>query len=127
MATKTPALLTVDCENTDVKKLTFTKIDNANERSQTQGISYANYDYLPGVTRNFVFKTKPIKFTQYCIPQKNKNTEKWIKEDKDREYFRIPWDPSQPNSGSLFKMFEAIDDHIESQKAAIFGDIANKY
>ena len=120
-------LLTVDCDNVEVKKLTFSKIDNANSRSVTQGISYANYDYMPGVKKNFVFKTKPIKFTQYGIPQKTQKTEKWIKTDQDREYLRIPYDPLQPNAIALFKMLEAIDAHIETQKSAIFGENASKY
>ena len=121
------ALLTVDCENVECKKLSFTKIDNQNERSAGQGISYANYDYLPNVSRNFVFKTKGLRFTQYGIPQKNEKTAKFIKEDKDREYFRIPWDPSQDNCNALFSMLEKIDEHVEKCKTAIFGENANKY
>ena len=119
--------LMIDCENADTKKLSFTKIDNQNARSAGQGISYANYEYLPSTVKNFVFRTPPIKFTQYGIPQKNEKTEKFIKSDQDREYFRIPYDPAQPNCVTLFQMLESIDERVEQCKDAIFGDQSNKY
>ena len=124
---KNTQTLMIDCENADPKKLSFTKIDNSNVRSAGQGISYANYDYMPNTSKNFVFRTNPIKFTQYGIPQKNEKTEKFIKSDQDREYFRIPYDPSQPNCVTLFKMLEAIDARVEECKDLIFGDQSSKY
>ena len=120
--------MVIECEKTNVKKnLTFTELDTKNERSKSQAICYPNYEYIPNVKKNFIFKTGPIKLVQYGITAINEKTKQWIKSDKDREYVRIPYNPEDPNSVALFKMLEEADEVARSQQATIFGTKSSQY
>ena len=117
----------IECEKVATNNVTFTELDTKNERSANQSLCYPNYEYLPGVKKNFIFKTGAIKLTQYGIPQMTDKTKKWIKSDQDREHFRLPHDPTQPTSVALFKMLSALDKHVLQNQANIFGANAAKY
>ncbi|AYV84444.1 MAG: hypothetical protein Hyperionvirus25_30 [Hyperionvirus sp.] len=121
------APMVIDCEKIDVKKVSISPLDTKNERLAGQGMSFVNYEFLPKVQKSFIFKTGPIKLVQGGIPQMNDYTSKWCKSDKDREFFKVPCDPNQPNSVALFDMLERLDKHTQECAPGIFGANHNKY
>jgi hypothetical protein len=117
----------VECGKVNAKNLTFTDLDTKNARSAAQSIAYPNYEYIPNVKKNFIFKTDIIQISQYGIPMMNDKTKEWIKSDKDREYFRLGHDKTQASCNSLFKMLKDIDARVLELMPVIFGANANKY
>ena len=113
-----------DIENIDAKKISFAKVTYDEKYSYNQKNTFPVYEYSTNKTNKLVFLTKPIKFTQYGLPQLNST---FIPSDKDRFYFKIPCDSTQPNSIALFKKLKEIDDYVISQKKIILGDAANSY
>jgi hypothetical protein len=106
----------VECDKFDITKFSFTEVDMGDKPkgpnkavNKSQYTAYPRYNYGTKAAPNeqqFYFKTKPIKFVQGGIP---KAPTEFIKTDKQRDFFRVPEDKSQPGCVELFKMFEAID------------------
>jgi hypothetical protein len=118
--------IVIDCDQVNVKRLSFTELDG--NRNKTQQICFPYYEYMPGTKKNFLFKTGPIKIVQYGIPGITEHTERWIKSDDDRAYVRIPYDETQKDCVNLFQMLLKIDDvMINNFQQKIFGSNANKY
>src|SRR5580692_3895964 len=99
----------IDDKDFDITKLTFTEVDFKSDRTPMQGIAFPGYYYSSGQSSTLVFKTGPICLVQYGIP---KLSPKWIKDDRDREYIKVPYDLTQPSCVSLFSMLKSIDDYM---------------
>lgn len=118
----------IHCKDVIIEKVLFTPLDTINERSKGQSISYPHYEYYDNITNKFIIKTDPIIITKYGIPTKNDKKNKMVKNDRDREYFRIPYDETQPNCVSLFELLIKIDNYMETiQKKKIFGLHEDEY
>ena len=100
----------ITCDKFDPKKFTVEEpqLDSKynKEKKNSQIISFARYDYDDGTKSSLYFETGEIRFTQYGIKNIDDN---YIKSDKDRGYFRVPYDKSQPACVELFAMLAAID------------------
>ena len=117
------------CKDFDASKLTFSELDMQKKDiySINQCVCFAYYEYFPEFKNKFLFKTNPIKLKQYGIPYVNEKTMQFIKSDKDREYFKLPYDKSQSSCNDLFKMLSDIDARVLELQPMIFGTNAHKY
>lgn len=98
------------------------EINKNKEMNSFLGFSRYNFgkDSSP-VYNQLVVKTDPIKLTSYGIP----SIGKYVKEDKNRKYIKVPYDESQPSCVALFKMFEEIDNYaINNKEKFITGPLA---
>ena len=116
----------IKCQNFKTDKMTFSEFNTKNQRNVSQMICFPYYDNTD-TTFNLIFKTDPIKITQYGIPKIGPKTADFIKSDQDREYIKIPYDVSQPNSVELFKMLESIDKYMPTIQDKIFGTKSKQY
>lgn len=120
-------LLVIGCDAFDIKKFSVEEIqmDSDYNKKSNQYITFPRYKYNDkDAQAQFTFKTKQIKITQHGI---KKIDNKYVKSDKDRDYFKIPYDESQPECVELFKMFEEIDKYMEKNKDALLGSNLKKY
>jgi len=116
----------IKCPNFKIVKLSFSDFNSKNQRNATQLICFPYYDNTD-MTHNLIFKTEPIKLTQYGIPKINAKTSDYIKSDRDREYIKIPYDESQLNCVQLFKMIQQIDEYMPTIQEKLFGPKAKQY
>ncbi len=117
------------CPNFNIKNLTIPEIDRTskNNKSEGQWISFPKYSHGSQGEENFIFQTPAIQFTQYGMPSKNS---KFVKNDKDRMFIKMPFDPSQPGCTQVRTMLEAIDNDVGSsaqQKRILGAKFAPKY
>lgn len=120
--------LMIKCDDFNPTKLSFTELDTTNEKTKAlnQFMVYSRYNYGKDdspVTNGLVIKTDPIKFTQYGIPKSSV----YAKEDKDRSYIKLPWDPTQDSCNKIFKMFEKIDKYMIDNKEKLFSGPLKKF
>lgn len=110
------------CKSFDIDRSSITGIIDS-KYVPSQGISYLMYNHDNGDSQ-LIFETDPIKFTQYGIPLLNNL---YYKTDKDRNFFKIPYDPEQKGCIDLFKMLKNIDNLIIKNKKNMFDKLADKY
>ena len=114
----------ISCKKFDPSKVTITELDTENERSASQSIAYVHYQYKPNTrSENLIFQTGDIKLTDYGIP----DIGDYAKEDKERQYVKVPIDLSQPACVELQSMLEKLDDYVRSKQNDIFGKSAKLY
>ncbi|CAH6421793.1 Hypothetical protein KVN_LOCUS480 [uncultured virus] len=107
------------CNDFDIKRFKFTELDTKNVRSKAQWISYPRYDYPGRGETNFMFQTPEFNITQYGLPRKD--PEGFYKEDNQRNFIKVPLDPTQEGCKTLEKMLLKIDEYVEKNKKTILG------
>lgn len=115
-----------NCNSFDINKFNLTEA--INNITSPQLIAFPKYNYNDEYANaKLIIKTGEIKITTYGIPTING---KYIMNDSDRNYIKIPHDPSQVSCNELFDMLEKIDIYMskEETKKKIFGDnMSNMY
>lgn len=110
----------------------YNKVDFQNvnltdlNKEGTQGVSFINYTNSSGKEEKLIVQTGNIKLTNGGIPQIHP---KYCKEDKDREYIKIPFDPEQESCMELKQFLDRADEHFGSEqvKEKLFGKSKSKY
>jgi hypothetical protein len=114
----------ISCKKFVPENVSITALDTQNERIQTQAIAYVHYQFKPNVRpENLIFQTGDIKLTEYGIPELGD----FAKEDKDRQYVKIPFDMTQPACVELCSMLEKFDKYVLSCQETIFGKTSKLY
>lgn len=89
----------------DPSNVKFSRVEN-NEYAKTQKMSFPRYTCNKRGEISVVIQTPIIQLTQYGIPPLH---EDYCKSDDDRQYIKIPFDPTQEEVMKLKEIFEEID------------------
>lgn len=99
----------IKCENFEIKKLTLEKFDEnipAN-KSGPQIMTFPKYEYDGNNKKNPVVVTGEIQLTQHGLASYKKDDNTPI---VYHDFFKIPYDESQPACVEFFEILEQIDD-----------------
>ncbi len=107
------------CKSFEKERFSVTDIDKGNDRVTGQWMAYPRYDYAGKGENTCVFQTPEIKLTQYGLP----SIGEYYKEDSQRTFVKVPFDPSQDGCDVLKNMLSQIDEHLQDEKflKTIFG------
>ena len=97
----------IRCTKFDINNFTVTDLDLDSKIKSTQFMSYPHYKTGNKKEGQMVFKTDWIDLTQYGLA----SIGKFCKSDDDRNFLKIPLDPSQQSCQELRQMLEQIDDY----------------
>jgi hypothetical protein len=123
-ATQSEKRSIISCKKFDQTKVSITELDTNNERSISQSISYVHYQFKPNVRpENLIFQTGDIKLTDYGIPDLGD----FAKEDKERQYVKVPLDTNQSACVELRSMLSELDKYALSKQNDIFGKSSKLY
>lgn len=115
----------VDANNFNIQNLIIPKVDkNFKYNNKNQYIAFPKYRYSSTNEENLFIRTGPIKIVQHGIFRIDNE---YTKEDKDRQFIRIPYDESQEACVELFKLFEKIDDYCRKNQKKIVDPIKKNF
>lgn len=110
----------VKCNQFDITRYSHTDLVQDNERTKTQNISYPRYDYPNTGTSSFIFQTGEINLTQYGLPKLGD----FYKNDNERNFIKIPFDPEQESCRQLETMLSSIDEYVQNNNLTLLGSMA---
>jgi hypothetical protein len=132
----TKQTMMIDIENFNIKNFAVKEFNYKDDKQKNskQFMTYCNYNFgskQTPVLGQLVFKTKPIKLVEYGIPplsiEKDGQTIVFAKNDKEREYLKVPHDKEQESCNELFTLLQSIDDWVVSNKEQVFfGEFSQK-
>lgn len=105
------------CEKVDASKLSFTELDKVNDKASAQMLAYSRYKNPTGGEGSLLFQTPEIHLVQYGLPKIGD----FYKEDAQRNFVKVCFDPEQPGCVAMEKMMNAIDAHVVANKTTILG------
>lgn len=119
----------ISCKKFNPDKLLWNEVDMKNERSKNQGIGYINYEFDKTNKSNLIFRTDPVKITDYGIPslKSDDNPNAHIESDAERAYIKLSLDPAQQSCQELKKMLLQIDEEVVKNKEKILPKVHMKY
>lgn len=100
----------------------FTKLEK-NDRNNAQKISFVRYRNPPYGDTSLVIQTPKIRLSQHGIPSLGK----FYKKDEDRQFIKLPYDPSQLDTLLFRDKLLEIDTMVQSRKQELIGKHADKF
>ena len=109
------------CKKAKISNFSISEIDRKND-SKTQYLCYPRYAHN-GVESIFNFQTGVIQMTAHGLPKLGGD---FFKTDEQRDFFKIPLDPTQSACMELRTLCESIDKYAIDNKETILKDFLKK-